>query len=99
MIARGNAPDAVAFNAVCAAHARVGDAAAALQCIERMAAHSVAPSPTTHSIVVNALSQAGQADEAEAMLHTIVESGVALDASAFNSLLSLHAKQVYLPLG
>ena len=37
----------------------------------------VTPSPTTHSILIHALSQAGEADAAESMLRDMVAHGAA----------------------
>jgi len=93
MLARGQLADALSFNSVCAAYAKVGDAKSAMAVFERMSAHpGVEASPTTRAILVNALVQAGRGDDAEAMLHALVESREPLDASSFNPLLNLHAK-------
>jgi len=93
MISRGQPPDAFSFNSVCAAHAKVGDVKSALAVFEKMSAYpGIEASPTTRAILVNALVQAGRGDEAEKMLHALVESREPLDASSFNPLLNLHAK-------
>lgn len=82
----------VSFNSVCSAFARVGDAAAAVECFRRMIAAGVAASPNTHAIMINALVQAGQADAAEESLRKVIASGERLQSGSFNSLISLHAK-------
>ena len=59
----GIAPDAQTFNTVCSAHARNGDAISALGCLDAMRIAGVDASPTTHSIMVNALIKAGRTEQ------------------------------------
>lgn len=75
MLDAGIAPDAVTFNTVCSAHARVGDVQTALRCLEAMGKAGVEASPTTHAIMVNALIQAGDCEGAEEGLRRLVALG------------------------
>ena len=62
MAAAGLKPDVVSYNTVCSAHAKRGDAAAALRCVERMRREAVEVTPTTHAILIHALTTAGELD-------------------------------------
>ena len=92
MRAEGVAPDAISYNSVCAAHAKRGDVPSALACFNAMSADGVSPSPQTHAIMINALVQSGNAEQAEASLRVLLQSGERLEAAAFNALISLHGK-------
>jgi pentatricopeptide repeat protein len=72
MLTRGCTPDAVSYNSVLAAHAQVGDASAALEVFHAMGRAGISASPSTHSIMINALVKANQADGAESLLREVV---------------------------
>jgi pentatricopeptide repeat protein len=65
MVAASITPDVLSYNTVCAAHAKIGDSPAAIRCMRAMEAANVEVTATTHAIMINALVQAGQLEEAE----------------------------------